>query len=189
MRLFRETLISIILTQKNSIFCPRSKHSIRFIHTLRHKVVNQNSYIGLIASQDKRRFISYKQCSINTCNQTLSSCFLITGCTINLTGKEKTWKIFQFQRRFQLQRIKIIIFDSISWPENLNIFKSFNSLQCLNLDIKRQGRRKSLKIVLIRISSLRFKKQLMGILIGECSQLILYTRTIARPFAVNKSGK
>ena len=35
---------------------PRGEHAVRFIHALRDKVVDKNAYVGLVSSQDERRF-------------------------------------------------------------------------------------------------------------------------------------
>jgi len=65
-------------------------------------------------------------CGINSSQQTLSCGFLIPCCTIDLSGKKQSGKIWQFQGRIQGSRINIIIFHGITWPDNHGIFQTWN---------------------------------------------------------------
>ncbi len=81
-----KTKIGIILTKKNSVLCPGSKHSIRFINSLCDQVVNQYSDICFISTKNERLFTKGLQGSINSSNNSLAGSLFITRCAIDLTG-------------------------------------------------------------------------------------------------------
>lgn len=51
---------------------------------------------------------------VDTCHDSLSSCFLVTGCSVYLSGKEQILYILRFQRMFQLGGVKEVVFDGIA---------------------------------------------------------------------------
>ena len=95
-------------------------------------------YISLVSLEDKRLLSGYLEMSIDSSHQPLRCGFLITSRTIDLTSKIKILYILKFESRLQLSRIEIIIFHSIGRPENLGILKTFNTMQGIHLNIKRQ---------------------------------------------------
>lgn len=96
-RSIQESVAGIILTKKKSAFSAACKHAIRFIRSLRHKIVDHYTDVGILTTEDQRVFFfNVKRC-INTCHQTLRCSFLVTRRTIDLSGKEKSGDSLRLQ--------------------------------------------------------------------------------------------
>ena len=67
---------------------------------------------------------------INARNDTLSPCFFVSCCAINLPRKEKILDEFGLQRMMQLGRHKEVIFDGIARAVDVNIPKCRNFSEC-----------------------------------------------------------
>ena len=95
MRKGSETEIGIVLSQKDTVFGPGSKHPVRFIHALGNQIVNENADISLVPTKDKRLTFSKIQACINAGDNALRSGFLIAGSTVNLSRKKQIINYFR----------------------------------------------------------------------------------------------
>ena len=77
------------------------------------------------------------QMRIDTSHQTLRSSFFIPRRTIDLTGKIESRDQFGFERRFQANRIEIVVFNGIGRLIDYSIFQAFNRVQGIQLDLQR----------------------------------------------------
>ena len=62
-------------------------------------------------------------------------------------------------------------------------------MKSIQLYLQRQGGGESLKIVFVSGFSLRFKKKLVSVILGENPEFILYARAITRPPAMDQAGE
>src|SRR5690606_41718203 len=112
--------VGIILTQKRSIFCSGSEHSVWFFGSFGNQIINQNTNTGFVSAKDKWFFFLHFQSRINSCHSPLCSCFFITCCSVDLPGKKQVINQLCFQRMFQLCRRKIVILYSTTWAEKFS---------------------------------------------------------------------
>ena len=127
--------------------------------------------------------------SINARHQSLGSSFLISGGSINLSGKEKIFNILKFKGSLQLSRVEIVVFDRIGRTINFDILKAPYIPQSFELNLKRQRRGETLQVIFISVTPFRFQKKLVFRLVGKCPELVFNARAIAGTDAGNLSGK
>ena len=117
-RQLRQTEISIVLTQKNAVFRPRGKHTIRLINPLIDQVIDQHANVSLVPSQHERIFTFQFPMCIDSRHQTLRSSFLVTRRSIDLAGEEQPVDNAGFQGIIQILRIEIVVFHRIGGLED-----------------------------------------------------------------------
>ena len=126
---------------------------------------------------------------IDTSHQALRRRLFVTGCSVDLARKIQPGDDPRFERRLKLRRIKEVIFNGISRPEDPHGFQTLNGSQRFDLNFQGKRRRKTLQIIFIGIPPFRFKKEQMGILVGESPELVFNRRAITRTNAVNLPRK
>ena len=70
---------------------------------------------------------------IDTSNDTLSSGFFVSGCSVYLSGKEQILYILRFQRMFQLGGRNVVVFDGIARAIDVKGFESPDFMLCFLL--------------------------------------------------------
>ncbi|MNE70212.1 hypothetical protein D3C80_1659890 [compost metagenome] len=85
------------MTKQQTVFCPGCKQTVRLIGSFSNQIINQYSNIALRTIENHRFFLLHFAGSINTGHYALSCRFLISGCTIDLTGSEETRQTFGFE--------------------------------------------------------------------------------------------
>ena len=126
---------------------------------------------------------------INSGHYTLSGSLLISGSSINLTGKIEVFYYFGFKSGPQICRIEEIIFDGISRLINNSVLKTLNSMKRIKLDLERERRRETLEIIFIGVSTFRLEKEKVRIFIRKGPDLIFNARTVTRSLSMNHSSK
>ena len=86
---------------------------------------------------------------------------------------------------FELGRVEVIVFDGVTWSVNLGISQSRNLMKCIQLDIHRHARRKTVQIHFVRIFAFRLQEERMLILVGEGDEFGFDTRTVTRTGTLN----
>ena len=79
----------------------------------------------------------------------------------------------------QLGRVEVIVLDGVTWSVDLRISQSRDFVQCLQLDVHRHARRKSVQVHLVRIFTFRLQEERMLLLVGEGDELGFYARAVA----------
>ena len=184
---FRKAKVRIVLTKKNTIFGPGSKHPVRFVNALRDQIIDQDTDISIVPAKDKRLLSAAFQMCINAGHQTLGRSFFIAGSTIDLTCKEKVVDILQLERSFQLGRIEIVVFDCIGRTEDPDIFEPLDLVHRFQLDIQRQRGGKTLKVILMGGATLRFEEELVVVVLRKDPEFILDTGTVAGTTAADQT--
>ena len=147
MRQSGEAEIGIILPQKNPIFSPGCKHTVRFIYSFINQVIYKNSYISLVSGENERILFLKIQMGIYPCHKPLTGGFLIPRGTIDLTCQKEVFNYLRTQTMVQVLRVEIVIFYSVGGLEYNGILKTFYMPHCLQLNLKGKRGRESLKII------------------------------------------
>ena len=181
--------IGIVLPEKNTILGTGSEHAVRLIYALINKVINENTNIGLVTTKDKRFLFHEEQMGIHTSNDTLCGGFFIAGGTIHLPCQEEVVHHFGAERMMQVLRIKVVVLDGIGRLEEDRVLQTFDGMDGIHLDLQRERGRETLQIVLGRVYTFRFQKELVGVLPRKRPQLIFNAGTVTGALAMNESGK
>src|SRR4030043_140602 len=161
-----------------TIFCPGGKHSVWLRGPFCDQVIDQYTDIGIRAFQDQGFLSLDREGRIDSCNQSLGGGFLIAGGAVDLSGVEEPFDLFRFKRRPEFCGVNKIILDGITWPDDLHIFKALDRSQHLYLDIEWKAGGDPIRVDLFRIPSIRFKKDLVPLLLGKANHLVFNRRTV-----------
>ena len=166
-----QTHIGIILTQQDAVLGARGKHAVRLIHATGHQVIDEDTDIGLVATQGERLTSRNPLVGIDTGNQPLPCRFLIARRAVDLSCKVQVLHQFGLQRVIELRRVKEIIFDGIAWTESMYVTQCGNVAQCFELHFPGQRRRETVEVHLVGLCPLGLDKQLVGRLVGKGDDL------------------
>ena len=133
-----QTLIGIVLTQKQAMLSATGEHAIRLFGTVRDQIINQHPKVRFMTHWRPRRFIHRLACSVQSSQQALRRSLFVACRTVNLSSKKQPINGLGFQSRLEILRIKIIILDGISWARDMRVFKTFHRMNECHLHIKRQ---------------------------------------------------
>ena len=97
-----QPFIGIVLTEKNPVFSPGCKHSVRLVNTFGNKIIYQNTNIRFIPAQDERILFGKFEMCVYTRNNSLCSSFLIAGSSVHLTCKIKILNKFRLKSILKL---------------------------------------------------------------------------------------
>ena len=133
-----QTQVCIVLTQKQTIFCPGCHHTVWFMVLLCYQVIDQNTDISLRTIEDQRLFSFDLHCCIDTGNESLCRRFFISAAAVELSAAEKSSDIFKFQRCIELSRIDTVILDRVGITDNFCMLKPRYTVIHFMLNIFRQ---------------------------------------------------
>ena len=117
---------------------------------------------------------------VDTGHQSLTSGLFITGRAIYLTGQIEVFHHFRLQRKVQLGRIKVIVFDGIARAVNFRFFQTGNQMEGFHLNLFRQRGGKTVQIVFVCMAAFRFQKELVTGAVSESDNFILNGGTVTR---------
>ena len=80
----------IVLTENESTFCPAREHPIWLVRSLCDEIIDQNADVGILTAEDERGVSSNAQCGVDTRHDPLGGSFLVSGRSIDLSGKIET---------------------------------------------------------------------------------------------------
>ena len=75
---FAKTEICVVLAEKQTILSTACHHSIRLMVFFCYQIIDENADICLGAIQDQLFFSFYFHGCVDSCDQTLSGCFLVS---------------------------------------------------------------------------------------------------------------
>ena len=84
----RESHVGIVLTQQDAMLGSRCEHSIWLVNPFGHEVVDENTDVGLVALQHEWLATPHGMVGVDSCHQALPRSFLVTGRSVDLTGKK-----------------------------------------------------------------------------------------------------
>ena len=94
---FGESGIGIVLTEQNAVFGSGGKHAVWFVNSLCGEIIDEYADITLIAVHLECFVANTMQGCVDSGHGSLSSCFLIAGSSVHLSGKEETFDDFRLQ--------------------------------------------------------------------------------------------
>src|SRR6185369_3996397 len=104
--------IGIVFAQQQTILSPRGKHPVGLVvRSLRDEIVNQHTDIRLVPAEDYRLFPTKTQYSVDSSHDPLSCSLLVSRGPVDLAGVIESPNELRFQRRVELRRFEVIVFD------------------------------------------------------------------------------
>ena len=94
-----ETHVGVVLPEQEAVLRSRSEHPIWLHSPFGNQIVNQHPDIGLVTPKDDRLAALDTSSGVYPRHQSLSPGLLITGRSIDLTGKEQVTTDLCFQGR------------------------------------------------------------------------------------------
>lgn len=134
----RETDIRIIFTEAETILSAGREHAVGLRNALGCQVIQHDTDIGFIASRHPAFESFGAKPRIDAGVKTLSRSLFVSGCSVDLTGKEKVIDLLRFKRTLQIARIVLVIFNRVTRPHQISIFQSFHSMNHFDLNIERK---------------------------------------------------
>src|SRR5690606_37661012 len=101
--------------------------------------------------------------------------------------EEQALDELRLERRLQISRIEVIVFDCVSGPGNVRVLETFDGAHERPLHIERQTRRDPVRINLVRAQPFGFDKNLMRALVRESMNLVFDRRAITRSDAFDRT--
>src|SRR4030095_3829137 len=121
-----QTLIRIVVSQKQSFLSTTCKHTIRLFCSFSDKIINENTCVRLFPAQHEWRATLGLQSSVSSSNHALSCRLFVPRGAIDLAGKIEPADQLSFQRGLELRRREVVIFHCIPWPHDLGLPETRN---------------------------------------------------------------
>ena len=154
-----ESHVGIILTKQDTILSSAGEHTVGFIDTLGHKIVDKHADIRFITTQDKRLLAFHLKRCIGARNKSLSCRLLVARRAIDLTCEIETRDELRLERVAQLRRVEIVVFDGITRTISHGVAKSRNLAERLHLDVDGQRATESVEVIFLRAVALWFEEE------------------------------
>ena len=121
-------------------------------------------------------------------DQSLRRSLLVAGGAVDLAGQEKPGEPLGLQRRLQLARIDVVVFDGVARPDDARVFQARNGRDQRALDVLRQRGRNAVRIDRVIVEPFRLQENLVAVALAEADDLVLDRRAIARAAARDLAG-
>src|SRR5687768_15567845 len=178
----------VVLSHSETKLRTRREQPVRLVHSTCHEIVYEHSDIRGLSAEDQRLPPCDKQGCIQPGNNTLPSCFLITGGAVHLSGEEQSTNGLHLKGRIELCWRVVVVFDRVACSGHLHRLESGNGSQNVQLNAGRQRRGKTVDVQLGRIVSLRLEKDLVSLGVRKLDDLVFNRRTITRTPRRNRSS-
>ena len=175
-----QPLIGVVGAESQPILGAAGEHAVGLGHTARDQIIDHDADIGLVPPQHDFRGPRGGAGGVQTGNQPLSASLFIPGRTVDLTGQIEPRAALDLQRRRQLARIDVIVFDRIAEPEHLDLFQSGHGAQEGVLRLRRDRGGDAVRIDGRIVQALGLQEDLVRGLVGETDDLVLDRGTVAR---------
>src|SRR5262249_49923204 len=117
---------------------------------------------------------------IETRYQSLSSRFFVSGCAVDLTGKEQAPEALGFQSAPQFPRVDMIVLYGVAGSCDAGVFQSRNGGHKGLLHFDRQRCGDAVRIDERVIKTLRLQEYLVSVALSKPYNLVLNGRTVSR---------
>ena len=184
----RQAAVGVVGPQQQAILRPAGEHPVRLVGAAGDQIVDHHADVGLIAAQHQRLFVSDRQRRVRPGDESLGGGLFVAGGAVDLAGAKKARHPLGFQRRRQLQRRQIVVFDGVSVAEDFGLLQAGDQPQHGVLQFARQARRKAVDVDFVGVPPFRFEKQLVRRLVGEADDLGFDRRAVARPGRLDLPG-
>ena len=167
---------------------PAGEHPVRFVGPFGDEIVDEHADVRLRTAEDERPAAQHALRGVDARDDPLRRRFLVAARPVDLAGEIQVFDALGFQRRLQLRRRAIVVFDRVPRPDDLRAFQARHRLHEGKLHVERQTRRNPVHVILARVPALRFEEELVARLVGEFDHLVLDRRAIPRPDALDPPG-
>ena len=181
----RQALIGVVDAQAQAEFGARGEHPIRLGNAASDEVVDHHAEIGVGAGDGDAVTAAGRQSRIDPGQQALGGGFLVTRGAVDLAGEIEAGQPLDRQRRPQLARIDVVVFDRVARTPDLDPLQAGDRAQERLLDLGGQGGRDAVGIDGIVVQPLGLQEDLVAGAVGEADDLVLDRRAVAR---VRRSG-
>src|ERR1700752_744940 len=136
--------IRVVISQCEPVFGARRENSIRLVHSLLDKVFNENAYIRLFTAKPQRFTLLCVECGVDTRQQSLATCFLVTSGAVDLAGMKEAGKSTGLQIWPELSRVDKIVLNRVTRTNDSRFLHSRNHSHEILLHFRRQRSRKAI---------------------------------------------
>ncbi len=116
------------------------EHPIRLSRTAGDEVIDEHANVGVAALGQPCLASSEGQGGVNSGDQPLCGRFLVTRRPVDLPSEEQTLDNPGLERRLQIPRIEVVVFDRITRTRQVRVLKPMDGSHELVLHIKRKTR-------------------------------------------------
>ena len=180
-----ESLVGIVLSQKNAVFCAAREHAVGFIRAFGDEIVNQNADVGFVSAQGEWFDSSSLLVAVDASDESLTRSLFVPCCAIDLSSEIEVLQVFGLKGMVQLGRREVVVFDRIPWPEHAHVLESWNLTHGVELNLFGQGCRKSVDVGLYGVASLWFNKYLVPVFVCKPVDFVFNAGAVAWSFALN----
>jgi hypothetical protein len=119
----RQAPVGVVLAQQQPVLGAAGEHAVRFVHAAGHQVVDQHADISLLAAQNQRPVAALFQRRIRTGDQALRGGFFVARRAVDLAREVQAVHQLGLQRRSQLIRRAVIVFDRIAVAHDARVVR------------------------------------------------------------------
>src|SRR6185437_10183368 len=156
-----ETLDRIVLSHGKAKLGTGGEQAVRLVHATRHEIVDQHSDVRRVSAKYDRVSTRAGEAGVQAGNYSLSGRFLVARRAVDLAGEVQAIYGLDLQRRVELRRRIVIVFDRITRAVHAGALEPGDAVEDLDLDVGRERGRKPVDIELARVVTFRFEKYLV----------------------------
>ena len=171
--------VGVVVPKGKPVLGPRSEHPVGFLGSLGHKVVDEDTDVGLVPAQNQRSPALNLSRGVDSGDEPLPGRFLVARGSVELAGKEKAANALGFERRMKLGRWTEIVFDRIARAHDLGLFEARNRADESVLDLEGQAGGAAVDVILVGVAAFGLEEKLVAFLVGEADDLVLQGRAVA----------
>ncbi len=169
------------MAEAEAVLRPGSEHPVGLVGPEGHEIVDENTYVGLVPSEDKGLPACEAVRGVDPREESLPRRLFVSGGSVGLSGNEQPLDELALQIGIQLPRIDVIIFHGVSRTHDHHFLEAVDGVQELVLHLLRKGRGYPVQVHLLGIQPLRLDKNLMPCPVGEPDNFVLDRRTVPGP--------
>ncbi len=182
----RQPLIGVVGPEPQPELGAGRKHAVGLGHAAGHQVVDHDAEIAVGPRHDEfTAAAARRQRRIDPRDDPLRAGLLVSRRAVDLPGQEKPRQRLHLERRLQLARIDVVVFDRVARPLDSHLLQARHRAQKRLLHLGRQRGRDPVGIDRVVVEALGLEKDLVRRAIRESHDLVLDRRAIARTAALD----
>ena len=162
-------------------------HSVRFVGTFGHEVVNQNAYVRFVSAENERFFAVKTQACVQSRHKPLRRRFFIAAASVELSCKIQVFHDLAFKRGIKRQRVDAVVFYGVSVLCKSAMRKSGERSVHFFLHVVRERTAHALNIHFVAVQSFGFDENLVPFLVAETHDFVLNGRTVSGTYTADAS--
>ena len=177
--------IGVVSPQRQPELGARGEHAVGLADAMKGQIVDQHAKIGFGARQPDLFPAARQPRRVDAGEDALGRGFLVTGGAIDLAREEQAGQGAEAEAGGEGDRIDVVVFHRVPWPDHPRVFQAGNGPQQRLLDRFRQRGGDAIRVDGGVVQALRFQKNVVPVALGEALHLVLDGWTIARPDAAD----